>query len=576
MNKNQYNVIRPDLQFASAPDSDISINTYLDQTQSEVIDYDRTVTVNLATLFDNERNSSTTFRPILKISYIYENSLVGSTQYEIYRDRLYYVNPEQSSPLLGGNNIWSGLPSYQEFEFIRTDETNPQINYKAISASSYNWSMVISYPYFNDPNVPMNYYFEDNSSLSPWTSGDGIPFYISTGSDNGLPIIQFNCIVKHGLAEGEWVELSFDYQGTSTFQVFSLGNGTEGSDEYIFNLDNVGYTGTTFDSGNQGTFKRIYDINNITESKSSYYVRVHKVITNPQDSLITSNGFELNSFQDYAAYQFSSLTPNNVASIAKWQSSNSYNVTVARDLDITERLLDNNNRPVSQIFATFQNVGYYGWWNKLRRGWEFNMLPGQTNPWWDLTNGLAVESNLTTNYTRNVNGSTVCVNPPDCYTFTVNLPRVSGDTLYGDWCEFNNITQRERVVSKYMNKLTYYTKGFDVSGEPTSNPNGYYYQTHYPITLKVFSDYVESADSDFVEGVPNYAFYSQSLQSWLWRDLYPLGFIDTNGDGVDYPFLNDSHYPFTNILFRLYPEGASFDINSLYSVVPEPIIDGCE
>ena len=576
MSNNQYNVIKPDLQFASAPESDISINTYLDQTQSEVIDYDRTVMVNLATLFDNERNQSNTFRPILKMSYIYENSLVGSTQYEIYRDRLYYVNPEQSTPLLGGNNIWSGLPSYEEFEFIRTDETNPQVNYKAISASSYNWNIVISYPYFSDPNVPMNYYFEDGSSLPPWVSGDGIPFYISTGTDNGLPIIQFNCVVKHGLTEGEWVELSFDYQGTSTFQVFSLGNGTEGSDEYVFNLDNVGYTGTTFDTGNQGTFKRIYDINNITESRSSYYVRIHKVITNPDDSLITLNGFELNSFQDFAAYQFSSLTPNNVSSIAKWQSSNSYNVTVARDLNITERLLDNNNRPVSQIFATFQNVGHYGWWNKLRRGWEFNMLPGQTNPWWDLTNGLAVESNSTNTYTRNIDGSTVCVNPPDCYTFTVNLPRVSGDTLYGDWCEFNNITQRERVISKYMNKLTYYAKGFNVSGEPTSNPNGYYYQTHFPITLKVFSDYIESADSDFVEGVPNYAFYSQSLKSWLWRDLYPLGFIDTNGDGVDYPFLNDSHYPFSDIIFRLYPEGASFDINSLYSVVPDPIIDGCE
>jgi len=407
-------------------------------------------------------------------------------------------------------------------------------------------------------------------------SGDGIPFYISNGTDNGLPIIQFNCIVTHGLSEGEWVELSINYQGTNTFQVFSLGNGTEGSDEYMFSIVNVGYTGNTFDTGNNGTLKRIYDINNSGESKSHYYVRVHKVITNPEESIITRNGFELNSFQDFSAYQFSSLTPNNVSNIATWQSSNSYNVTVSRDMEITERLLDNNNRPVSQIFATFQNVGHYGWFNKLRRGWEFNMLPEQTNPWWDLTNGLAVESNQTNTYVRNIDGSLVCVNPPDCYNFTVNLPRVSGDTLYGDWCEFNNITQRERVLSKYVNKLTYFTKGFDVMGEPTSDPNGYYYQVHYPVTLKFFSDYIESADSDFVEGVPNYAYYSQSLQSWIWRDIYPLGFIDTNGDGVDYPFLNESHYPFTDIIFRLYPEGASFDINSLYSVITDPIIDGCE
>jgi hypothetical protein len=575
MSKNEYIVIKPDLQYQSAPDSDISINTELNQTQSELVEYDRTVTVNLATLFDAERNKSTTFRPILKFSYIYDNSIVGSTKYENFLNNLYYVNPELSVPLLGGNNSWSGLPSYDEFEFIRTDVTNPQVNFVTKSASSYNWNVVISYPIENNFSVPMKYYFQDGSALQDWVSGDGIPFYISTGADNGLPIIQFNCPVKHGLSELEYVQLSFDYNGTDTFQVFSLGNGNLGSEEYVFNLVNVGYTGTTFNTGNEGTFKRIIDINNSGETRSIYYVRIHKVITNPQDSLITRNGFELNAFQDYAAYQFSSLTPNNVARIAKWQSSNTYNMTVARDLEITTQL-DNNKKPLTQIFATFQNVGYFGWWNKLRRGWEFNMTPNQTNPWWDLTNGNAVETNQTSNYIRNIDGSTVCVNPADCYNFTVNLPRLSGDTLYGDWCEWNDITQQERVISRYMNKLTYYTKAFDVTGEPTSNPNGYYHQVHYPITLKVFSDYVETASPDTVDGVPNYAYFSNTQKLWYWRDLYPFGFIDTNDNGVDYPFLNDAHYPFTNVVFRLYPEGASFDITEIYSVIPDPIIDGCE
>jgi len=575
MSKNEYIVVKPDLQYQSSPESDININTALYQTQSEVIDYDRTVTVSLATIFDVERNKSNTFRPILKFSYIYDNNLVGSTKYENFLNNLYYVNPELSVPLLGGNNSWSGLPSYDEFEFIRTDVTNPQVNFVTKSASTYNWNVVMSYPIENDFQVPMKYYFTDGSALPSWVSGDGIPFYISAGSDNGLPILQFNCPVKHGLQELEYVQLSFNYNGTDTFQVFSLGNGILGSDEYVFNLVNVGYTGTTFNTGNQGTFKRIIDINNSGETRSIYYVRKHKVITNPQDSIITRNGFELNPFEDYAAYQFSSLTPNNVSRIAKWQSSNTYNMTLSRDLEITTQL-DNNKKPVSQIFATFQNVGYFGWWNKLRRGWEFNMTEGQTNPWWDLTNGDAVETNSTSNFVRNIDGSTVCVDPANCYTFTVNLPRISGDTMYGDWCEWNDITQRERVISRYMNKLTYYTKAFDVSGVPTSNPNGYYYQVHYPITLKVFSDYIETASPGTVEEVPNYAYFSNTAKLWYWRDVYSFGFIDTEGNGVDYPFLNEAHYPFTNIVFRLYPEGASFDITQIYSVIPDPIIDGCE
>jgi hypothetical protein len=162
------------------------------------------------------------------------------------------------------------------------------------------------------------------------------------------------------------------------------------------------------------------------------------------------------------------------------------------------------------------------------------------------------------------------------YDFTVNLPRHSGDTMYGDWCEWNDIEQSERVISNYMNKMTYYSKAFNTSPTNNSNPNGYYYQTHYPITLKVFSDYTETAGATLVDGVPNYAYFSNNLKQFIWRDIYTYGYVDSLGRGVDYPFLNESHYPFTNIPFRLYPEGASFDISSLYQVVAQPLIDGCE
>ena len=104
-------VVKPDLQYKSAPEADITLQVGINQTQSEIIEYDRTVSVNLATLFDAERQKATTFRPTIKISYIYENNLVGHTDYTIFRDSLFYVNPEVSIV----NGIWSGLPSFQEF-----------------------------------------------------------------------------------------------------------------------------------------------------------------------------------------------------------------------------------------------------------------------------------------------------------------------------------------------------------------------------------------------------------------------------------------------------------------------------
>jgi hypothetical protein len=563
MTNSNFVVVKPDLRYKSAPNTDISLQTEILQTQSEVIDYDRTVSLNLITVFDGERQKSTSFRPTIKISYIYENNLIGFTDYVIFRDNLYYINPETSVI----NGIWSGLPTYQEFEFIRTDVDNKQLPFVAKSASSYNWSIVMSYPYENNHTVPMQYYFTNGTSLNPWLSGDGIPFSITQGSDNGFPVIQFTSPVSHGLTEGEWVELSISYDTTNLFQVYSLGNGTIGSNTYIFNLANVGYTGTTFNSGSQGIFKRIIDINNSGETKSKYYVRMHKVITNETDSIITNNGFELNAFQDLGFYQFSSLTPNNVGKVVNFQSSKTYNVTMARDLNINNQL-DNNKKPVTQIFASFQFNGYMGWFNQLRKGWKFNMSPGNTNPWWSQTNNNSLEDVQTSGYSRLQSGVT--------YNFTVNLPRNSGDTMYGDWCEWNDGEQAERVISSYMNKMTYYSKAFNTSPANNSNPNGYYYQTHYPITLKVFSDYTETAGANLVEGVPNYAYFSNNLKQFIWRDIYTYGFIDSLGRGVDYPFLNESHYPFTNIPFRLYPEGASFDISSLFQVVAQPLIDGCE
>lgn len=563
MPNSNFVVVKPDLRYKSAPNTDISLQTEILQTQSEVIDYDRTVSLNLITVFDGERQKSTSFRPTIKISYIYENNLIGFTDYVIFRDNLYYINPETSVI----NGIWSGLPTYQEFEFIRTDVDNKQLPFVAKSASSYNWSIVMSYPYENNHTVPMQYYFTNGTSLNPWLSGDGIPFSITQGSDNGFPVIQFTSPVSHGLTEGEWVELSISYDTTNLFQVYSLGNGTIGSNTYIFNLANVGYTGTTFNSGSQGIFKRIIDINNSGETKSKYYVRMHKVITNETDSIITNNGFELNAFQDLGFYQFSSLTPNNVGKVVNFQSSKTYNVTMARDLNINNQL-DNNKKPVTQIFASFQFNGYMGWFNQLRKGWKFNMSPGNTNPWWSQTNNNSLEDVQTSGYSRLQSGVT--------YNFTVNLPRNSGDTMYGDWCEWNDSEQAERVISSYMNKMTYYSKAFNTSPANNSNPNGYYYQTHYPITLKVFSDYTETAGANLVEGIPNYAYFSNNLKQFIWRDIYTYGFIDSLGRGVDYPFLNESHYPFTNIPFRLYPEGASFDISSLFQVVAQPLIDGCE
>ncbi len=580
MDVQNYLVVKPDLLNAAAPQTDININTQLNESQSQLIEYDQTSNISLITIFDNERQASNIFRPTFKINYVYENNIIGycpNPSWENYQNNLYYTNPLVSLV----SQQWSGLPSYQEFEFIRTDVTNTQLNTQPFngfiikSSSTYNWAIRLSYPFENLTGVTMSYDFSSAKQFT-WTSSDGIPFIISIGSDNGLQILQFNCPVKHGLAIGEYVELSqgFEYNGNNTYQVYDLGNNTYGSDEYIFNLYNVGYTGNTFFSGKTGTFKRIVDIYNSGETKSRYYVRNHKIISNTEDSIITRSGFEENGYANKSSYQLSALTPNKVANIFQYQSSFTYNTTFERDLDITN-ILDNNGRPISEIFATFQWVGYFGWHNRLQRGWQLNLTSGTTNTWFDFSNTDAIETNSNLVYSRVDRG--LNNTPPNYFNFTVNLPKQSGDTIYGDFCEFNDSEQLERVISPYMNKFTYNQILFttDLTTNQT-NPNGYYYQVHFPVRIKTFSNYIETAAPNTVTGVPSYAYFSENQNLWLWRDLYAYGFIDEDNRGVDFPFLNEAHYPFGNITFRLFSDESSFNPTDFYQITIEPLTDPCE
>ena len=577
MSVDQILIVKPDLTSASAPSSDSNVTIQLNQIQSDIVEFDKTNNVNLANVFDSERQKSVTFRPIIKLSYIYDNNIQGycpTPPYGNYQNSLYYTNPQQS--IFTGQ--WTGLPSYQEFEFIRTDINNPQLRgtqfggFVTQSASTYNWSLRISYPFENLYNVPMSYSFPDGSQIS-WLSGDGIPFQITQGTDNGLPNLQFICPMKHGLSVSDYVLLSptFNYNGSNIFQVDSLGNNTYGSDEYIFNLDNIGYTGTTFYTGAVGTFKKITDVLNSGETISEYYIRHHKIITTDTDTILTKNGFESNLFPDKTFYQLSGLTPNKTASVVKYQSASSYNVTFQRDIELRD-ILDNNKKPLTQLFATIQWVGYYGWHNKLQRGWDFNV--GSTSNWYSRPNTLGTEDVSTVTYTQINRGN---LTPLTSYTFLVNLPKNSGDTYYGDFCEYNQYEQLERVISFYTHKITYNQSLFTT--DTTTNqlmPKGYFYQVHHPITLKVFSDYIETASNDNVNIVPNYSFFSTNQNMWMWRDLYPYGFIDDGGRGVNYPFMNETHYPFTNIIFKLFNNETSFNILDYYQITIEPLIDSCE
>ena len=564
---NKYTIIPSNLLYKSASFVDEKISISLDQTSQQITEYDRSQTLSLAQVYDDERQVTHVYRPTFKVTYLYANTYSGTTDYLPFQYNLFYVNPIGSMT----SSIWRGFPQYYEFDIFRPPVDEQHINYKSKSAYTYNWNFYLTYAYNNNYEKKLTYYSETGNNIN-WVAKDGIPFTITNSTNDGSGVIRFQCIASHGLTEGEYVELSLSYRNSNIFQVYRLGNGNFGSEEYVFNVMNIGYTGSTFNNGVTGTFRRVINPDNM-ETKSKYYVRENKVLTNVDDLIITKAAFEKNVFTEEKKFEYSSITPNKISRISQKTSSNAYDVTSAYDLDFSN-LKDNQQRPISEIFLTAIFKGYSGYFNQpnnnigLKQGWEFNITKS-ANTWWDLNNTNSNTTIPVSGYTK-TSGVTK--------TFYYNLNLKVDDVIDGDFCEWNDYEQVERVVSNYYQKIKYNQNVFQTTNNYSTNSPGFYYKSHNSMTIRVFSDYVETGDVAFVEQVPSWSFFSSSDQQFRWRDLYTYGFIDDLGRGVDYPYLNKSQYPFTDIVFRLIPEGTnqSENLQGIISGEIKPIIDRCE
>ncbi|MCL4419358.1 hypothetical protein M1146_04625 [Patescibacteria group bacterium] len=529
-----------------------------------MVEYDRSSTISLAQVYEDERQATQTFRPTFKVTYLYANTYTGTTDYLPFQYNLYYINAEQSSV----SGTWRGFPQYYEFDFYRPPVDDQHIDYKSKSAYTYNWNFYLSYAYNNNYDKKLTYYTNTGNNIN-WVAKDGIPFTITNSTSDGNGVIRFECIAPHGLIEGEYVELSLTYRNSNIFQVYSLGNGLFGSEVYIFNVLNIGYTGGTFNNGVTGTFKRVVNPDNM-ETKSKYYIRENKILTNVNDITVTKAGFEKNVFNEENKFEYSSITPNKVSRISKKTSSNAYNITSAYDLNFTS-LKDNQKRPISEIFLTTIFKGYSGYFNQpnnnigLKQGWEFNITKS-ANTWWDL-------NNIDSNTSIPVSGYTRTSGVTKTFYYNQNLKR--GDVIDGDFCEWNDYLQEERVISRYVQKIKYNQNVFQTTNNFNTNSPGYYYMPHGSMTIRVFSDYVETGNAGEVDMIPSYSFYSKSDDQFRWRDLYSYGYKDNLNRGVDYPFLNMSQYPYADIIFRLIPEGTNQQLQGVNEPI-KPLIDKCE
>ena len=87
---NNYKIIPSRLEYQSAPSIDQEIPISLEEKSQSIIEYDRSSTISLAQVYDDERQACLIFRPTFKLTYIYGNSYTGTTAYAPFQYNLYY------------------------------------------------------------------------------------------------------------------------------------------------------------------------------------------------------------------------------------------------------------------------------------------------------------------------------------------------------------------------------------------------------------------------------------------------------------------------------------------------------
>jgi len=555
-------------RFAGSSNSDMTINVNLQGERKNLIEGDRSIIVNLAERFDIERQKSDKIRITGKITNIFNNTISGQTTYVPFRNSLYYID-ELNTVTNGG--LWKGYPQYDEFTFYRTRGIDGHIPFINKSATTYNWSIYVSYPSSNKTNQYLRHTvnFGSGTTINNFLVTDGVPYYIINRKQKGKSLITFYCGFKHNLSIGDWIYTKDEIEGRRYFEVYSLGDESYGNDDTVFTIFNYGFEDPLFGDYATGNFKRVSNINNTGDTTSRYYVRMHKTLTDNNNSDITKMGFERNPFPIKKKLEYSGLTPNNIQRTSIKDGSITAAFSFDKDISISS-LKDNLDRPITELFVTIINRGYFGWFNNpyvngnntgIQVGWDLNFKENEIDNWWRVDNVSNRDSIPNGSYEIN------------SQTFHYNKTLPIGHEIMGGVCEFNDYEQTEVLLSDISHKISYNPQIFDNVSDNLL-PDGYTYHPHYSIPIRVFSDYVEVGDRDEVDNIPNYSFFSKYDNEWRWRDIYPYGFIDTDGNGIDNPFINGSHYPFKEVLFLLTP--MMKNLNNYNDIIISPLTDDCE
>lgn len=558
-------ILQPEKKYYQAPVEDQTVSIGLETREELLREGDKSIILDLERLFNKERNDSKKYKIYGKIRMIFRNMYKGESSYSNLREYLYLHG--DGSDL--GN--YEGYLPYDEFAFLRRDiyrnvidtptgtttsnfgtytptfslptqTPNKHQNISMMDAPYHNWNLYLTYVDQNDSNYPITYTLTGGTkTISGNVAANGIPCRVESLQN----YYRLTCPVPHGINEGEYVIIS-----GKTRSIASFGNEKFDSEKYVLNLSKAQFSGTPLSS--IVLIKRCIDKDNPLTTTSIYYVHRHKVITKTTDYILDKAGFETPIFEEEKKLLF-----ENSAGVDDFLVERNRQEAVLfdfRDEFVLTGLTNNLGYTPTEIYLSviFRNgSGYFDY--PVKVGYRFHLHDSWVDDHYSGT--TANETALT---------STVYPKSGTTATFYTGNTLTTGSTLTGAFVEYSPVEMKERIISEAFHKLTNPTEIFDYgqvsgttyAGTSVNNKLGLYYQPHYRIKLRELSPYVETFNTDNILDLPDNAKYDPFDRLWKWRDIYDHGYIDPDGNGTDYPFVNGLHYVKSDINFYLRNEQA--------------------
>lgn len=151
-----------------------------------------------------------------------------------------------------------------------------------------------------------------------------------------------------------------------------------------------------------------------------------------------------------------------------------------------------------------------------------------------------------------------------------------GEIITGDVIDYEKeLYLQENYIYNDKPQLMEHYVSTTYKNTPTSSNKvlKWKYNPFIPIRLRYFQDDVirgntGSTSYEVISNIPPFATEIDTDGNFVWRNLLDNGFIDPiTEEGVSFPFINQRHYVFSNIIFKMQPDLGDTNTNNVFDEI---------